>query len=181
MNFLEGNVRRKVLSSVSWVLFLGLPPAAHTKTCTLYCLKPIQKKKFSNVILSCAIQNPLKCKTVWELNGPFAIMHHEQTVWICHRKAGHSFLAVYRPLISWHLDVKSCPQDVCLPTGSDDKCPTSPYVCTFGHESIKGLIAQLPYSTCPLDILLQLEVFIPPQPLVHRHKRPVDTPSTVGW
>lgn len=170
----------------SWVLFHECSFLVYR---LLHTQKPVhcivwnlfKKKKFSNVILSCAIQNPLKCKTVWELNGPFAIMHHEQTVWICHRKAGHSFLAVYRPLISWHLDVKSCPQDVCLPTGSDDKCPTSPYVCTFGHESIKGLIAQLPYSTCPLDILLQLEVFIPPQPLVHRHKRPVDTPSTVGW
>lgn len=84
------------------------------------------------------------------------------------RKAGHSFLAVHRPLISWHIDVNSCPQDVCLPTGRDDKCPTSPFICTFGHKSIKGLIAQLPYSTCPLDILLQLHVFIPPQSLVHR-------------
>lgn len=36
MNFVEGNVRRKALPSVSWVLFLDLMPAAHTKACALF-------------------------------------------------------------------------------------------------------------------------------------------------
>lgn len=195
MNLVEGNDRRKALSSVSWVLFLGLMPAAHTNTLSFFGLF----KTYSKIIRqydfilchpkSTEMQNCVGAKrsfchhASWRQSVP-----QDRRCEVVSRKAGHSFLALHRPLISWHLDVNSSPQDACPPTGRDDKCPTSPFVCTFGHKSIKGLIAQLPYSTCPLHILLRLHDFIPPQPLMHRRapsgptsQSQVDTPSTAGW
>lgn len=172
-----------------WVLFHQCW-TAHTKTFTLFWnIKNIQSYDF-------IVCNPKWTQMQYCVGAKWTVCHRES--WghsvqqhrrceVVSRKAGHSFLAVHRPLISWHSDVNSCPQDFCPPTGRGDKCPTSPFVCTFGHESIKGLKAQLPYSTCPLDILLQLHVFIPPQPLVHRRapsgptsQSQVDTPSTAG-
>lgn len=135
---------------------------------------PFQKLIIKQHNLACVMQNPLECTTVWELNRPFAIMDHEdiqQDRWceVASRETGHCFWAAHSPLISPHSDANSCPQDVCLPTGRVDKCPASSSVCTFGHRSIKGLIAQLPYSTLPPDMLLKLDDFIPPPPLVHTH------------
>lgn len=186
MNFAEGNDRRKALSSISWVL-----------DCTHRNVYIVSVETYKNIqSYDFIVRNPKWTQMQYCVGAKWTVCHHDswgQSVQqhrrceVVSRKAGHSFLAVHRPLISWHLDVNSCPQDFCPPTGRDDKCPTSPFVCTFGHESIKGLIAQLPYSTCPLDILLQLHVFIPPQPLVHRRapsgptsQSQVDTPSTAG-
>lgn len=186
MNFVEGNDRRKALSSISSVL-----DCTHKNVyiVSVWNIKNIQSYDF-------IVCNPKWTQMQYCVGAKWTVCHREswghsvQQHRRCEavsRKAGHSFLAVHRPLISWHSDVNSCPQDFCPPTGRGDKCPTSPFVCTFGHESIKGLIAQLPYSTCPLDILLQLHVFIPPQPLVHRRapsgptsQSQVDTPSTAG-
>lgn len=73
MNFVKGNDRRKASSSVyeCWT--------AHAKTFTLFVSVETQKL-FSHMNLLCVIQNGLKCNTVWELNGPFAIMNHEDRV-----------------------------------------------------------------------------------------------------
>lgn len=149
-------------------------PAAHTKSCTLFVLSETYSKNIQQYFIWC---NPKSTKMRNCVGAKQTICHHaswrqsvqqDRRCKVASRKAGHSFLAVHRLLISKQLDVISCPQDVCPPTDRDDKCPTSHFVCTCGHKSIKGLIAQLPHSTCPLDIFLQFHVFIPPQPLVHR-------------
>lgn len=87
------------------MLFLGLMPAAHTKTlCVCILTLFVSFETYSKIIQQCdfILCDP-KCKTVWELNEPFALMHHEDRtdgVKLPERKAGHSFLAVHGPLIS---------------------------------------------------------------------------------
>lgn len=127
-------------------------------------------------------QNPFKNNpaSVWDLNAPHAIMDHDDRVHsstdgVTFPARGlDSFWAAHRPLIRWYLDVNSCPQHVCQPTGRADKCPTSPFVCTRWHRPITGLIVQLPYSTSPLDNLLHLYIFIP----THSNKSKASLPTS---
>lgn len=141
------------------MLFLDLVVVSHTHK-PLHCLKhskSVQQYDFS-------LCNPKSTKMCNCVGAKRTICHHgswrqsqqDRRCEVASRKAGHCFWAAHRPLISWHSDVNSCPQDVCLPTGRDDKCPPSPFVCTFWHWSIKILIEQLPFSTSPLNMLLQI-------------------------